>query len=176
MEVNYFGLVSLTGKLLPQLIRYRGRILINGSMAGRIALPFLGPYAASKFALEGYADSLRREMRPFGVQVTLLETAGVATPIWNKAKKMKPADYPAVYRKSLRLFMRNFIEDGNRGMDQRAAAQRIFDILVSKRIKPRYIIAKSVIVSRLESRIPDRLFDRICVRLFGMDYGGTAKH
>lgn len=175
MEVNYFGLVSLTGKLLPHLIRSGGRILINGSMAGRIALPFLGPYAASKFALEGYADSLRREMRPFGVRVALLETAGVATPIWNKARKMKLSDYPAVYRKSLRLFMRNFIEDGNRGMDQRAAARRMLDILESARMKPRYIIAKSTLVSRLERRIPDSLFDRICVKLFGMDYGNVRK-
>ena len=171
MEVNYFGIVSLTQKLIPPMRRSKGRIVIHGSMAGRIALPFLSPYAASKFALEGFADSLRRELSPFGVQTALLEIAGVATPIWNKAKRMKLADFSPVYRRSLRLFLENFVEAGNRGLDREIAARRIVRIIEKKRMKPRYIIAQSTILSRLEMLIPDRLFDRLCVKLFGMDYG-----
>jgi NAD(P)-dependent dehydrogenase (short-subunit alcohol dehydrogenase family) len=171
MEVNFFGTVALVSPLLPYLIEAKGRIIIHGSMAGRIALPFLAPYSSSKFALEGFSDSLRREMKPFGVQVSLLETAGVATPIWKKAKEMKPSDFPPAYGTSLRLFERNFIDEGMRGLDQRIAAERIAGIVRAKHMRPRYIIAKSVLASRLERRIPDRLFDFICIRLFGMNYG-----
>lgn len=171
MEVNYFGIVSLTQKLIPLLRASEGRIIIHGSMAGRIALPFLSPYAASKFALEGFADSLRRELNPFGVRTALLEIAGVATPIWNKAKKMKLSDFSPVYRRSLALFLSDFVDAGNRGLDQAIAAQRIVRIIEAKRIKPRYIIAQSKLVSMLERMIPDRLFDRICRKMFGMDYG-----
>jgi NAD(P)-dependent dehydrogenase (short-subunit alcohol dehydrogenase family) len=171
MEVNFFGIVSLTGKLLPLLKESKGRIIIHGSMAGKIALPFLAPYASSKFALEGYTDSLRREMKPFGVQTTLLETAGVATPIWNKAKKIPLSDFSPVYHHSLELFIKNFIELGNKGLHQLSAAQQICAIIEKKHMRPRYIIASSKFLSRFEIRIPDRLFDRILIKLFGMNYG-----
>ena len=67
-EINYFGLVTITKALIPALIRNKGRIMVIGSMAGRIALPFLSPYVSTKFALEGFCDSLRREMNPFGIK------------------------------------------------------------------------------------------------------------
>lgn len=171
MEVNFFGQVSLTGKLLPLIKQSKAKIIIHGSMAGRIALPFLAPYAASKFALEGYTDALRREMKPFGVQTTLLETAGVATPIWHKAKKINISDFPKVYHHSLELFVKNFIDEGIKGLHQLSAAQQIFSIIKKKHMRPRYIIASSKLLSRLEIRLPDRLLDRILMKLFGMNYG-----
>ncbi len=60
-----------------------------GSNAGKIAMPFLSPYASTKYALEGFCDSLRREMNPFGVKTILFEPASIATPIWNKAKQQE---------------------------------------------------------------------------------------
>ncbi len=174
-EVNFFGLVSLTQKLIPLVIRDRGRIVNIGSMAGRIALPFMSPYVSSKFALEGFTDSLRRELRPFGVKTVLVEPGGIATPIWNKARRQDMSFAQEKYRKSLDVFGSTFVESGNRGMDAAAAAREIARILGRKRPAPRYIVAKSRLVSALEARIPDRVFDAIAARLFSMDYGDSGK-
>src|SRR5919106_2030523 len=77
LEVNLIGQVAVTQALLPALRRAKGRVVFMGSIAGRSALPFLGPYAASKHALEAAADSLRIELRPFGVGVSIVEPASI---------------------------------------------------------------------------------------------------
>lgn len=171
MQVNFFGLVELTRLMIPCLKRDRAMVVIHGSMAGRIALPFLAPYAASKFAIEGFTDSLRRELAPFGVRTVLLETAGVATPIWSKARNMDIGSFNSVYRKSLDLFLERFVDAGNQGLDQEVAARRICGIIMKRNPRPRYIIGKSVILSRLEMMIPATLMDMVLARLFSMDYG-----
>src|SRR4029077_259154 len=73
---------------LPLLKASRGRIVNMSSVAGRGALPFLGPYAASKFGLEAVSDSLRRELLPFGVRVIVIEPGSFQTAIWSKGKAM----------------------------------------------------------------------------------------
>jgi NAD(P)-dependent dehydrogenase (short-subunit alcohol dehydrogenase family) len=84
-EVNVIAPILLTQKLLPQLRRRGGRVVIVGSIGGRLALPFGGPYHATKFALEALADSLRLELRPQGVGVAIVEPGTISTPIWSKA-------------------------------------------------------------------------------------------
>ncbi len=171
MDVNFFGIVSLSQKMMGFLVRDRSRLVIHGSMAGRIALPFLAPYAASKFALEALADCLRRELSPFGIKTVLLETAGVATPIWKKAHNMDMSLFDPKYHASLNLFLEKFVDAGNYGLDSVIAARRIYRIMMKKNPAARYIIAKSVPVSRIELFLPAHLLDRVFAKLFGMDYG-----
>src|SRR4029079_3929782 len=85
LDVNVVGQVAVTQAFLPALRRTRGRIVNVSSIGGRVALPLVGAYNASKFALEGLSDALRRELRPFGVDVILIEPGGVKTPIWGKS-------------------------------------------------------------------------------------------
>src|SRR5439155_9073645 len=84
LEVNVVGQLAVTQALLPALRAARGRIVIVGSIAGRSALPFLGAYAISKFSLEAMADALRLELRPEGIEVSIVEPGTIATPIWTK--------------------------------------------------------------------------------------------
>ena len=84
LEVNVIGQVAVTQAFLPALRRSRGRIVLMGSIGGRSALPFLGPYAASKHALEAIADSLRVELRPWGIAVAIVEPASIKSGIWAK--------------------------------------------------------------------------------------------
>lgn len=79
--VNVFGALELLQGLLPALRRSRGRVVLFSSMAGRLAAPLLGGYAASKFALEALADALRRELHGSGVHISLIEPGGVDTPM-----------------------------------------------------------------------------------------------
>ena len=172
-EINFFGLISLTQKILPAIMRNRGRLVVIGSLAGRVALPYLSPYTASKFALEGWCDSVRRELAPFGVAVILIEPAGIATPIWNKALQQDSSFVSKKYEYALQKFRENFILKGNKGMNTAAAARRIFRCITTKRPRPRYIIARNRLVSYLETIIPDRLMDAALGRLFPVNKSGS---
>ena len=84
LEVNVIGQVSVTQAFLPLVRKAQGRIVNMGSIAGRLAIPFLGPYCMSKFAMEALTDSLRVELRPWGIKVSLVEPGRISTPIWGK--------------------------------------------------------------------------------------------
>lgn len=173
MEVNVFGMIMLTQKILPGLIKNRGRLVINGSMAGRIALPFLSPYTASKFAIEGWSDSIRRELNPFGIRTILIEPGGIATPIWHKSLEQDSSFVDRKYRKSIEAFRNRFIMSGARGMDPGRAAAMIFRYITRKRPKHRYIIAGNRIVSYLETLIPGKVLDIFVAKMFSMNYGSN---
>ncbi len=170
-EINLFGLMSLTQKILPCLIKSSGRLVVVGSLAGRIALPFLSPYASSKFALEGWCDSVRRELNPLGIRTILLEPGGIATPIWTKALAQDSSFADKKYEKSLGSFREKFISGGTEGMDTDKATARIFKLITKKRPKARYIISGNNLLSRLELLIPNCVLDSLVAKMFSMDYG-----
>ncbi|HEY5558083.1 SDR family NAD(P)-dependent oxidoreductase [Acetobacterium sp.] len=173
-EINFFGVIEIIQALIPELIRDKGKIMIHGSMAGRVALPFLSPYVSTKFALEGFCDSLRREMNPFGIKTILLESAAIATPIWNKAKNQDISFVDKKYLKSLYLFRDKFIDGGNSGMDRELAALKIAGILDKKNPKARYIISKNKASSKLLLLMPSFVLDKAVVKMYEMDYGDHA--
>jgi NAD(P)-dependent dehydrogenase (short-subunit alcohol dehydrogenase family) len=88
-EVNVFGAVALAQAALPHLAEGHGRIVFVGSISGRLATPYLGPYSASKFALRALSDALRVELSPAGITVSLIEPGSVKTPIWQKGRAGK---------------------------------------------------------------------------------------
>ena len=129
LEINLIGQVAVTQAFLPALRRARGRIVNVSSIGGRVALPLVGAYNASKFALEGMSDALRRELRPFGVDVILVEPGGVKTPIWTKSTKTAedmlengPPDVRQLYGKLDRGGSRAHAED--RPRDRERAERR----------------------------------------------------
>lgn len=171
MQINLFGAALLTQRLLPLLIGGRGRIGFIGSLAGKVALPFLSPYASSKFALEGFCDCLRRELNPYGVRTILFEPGAVATPIWEKAKKVDMTRLPEKYRASMEAFQRGFVEGGSKGMNPGLAAKQIMRGLFAKNPRPRYIVSSGRFRDWLKTKIPARLLDRFVVGMFDMHYG-----
>ena len=101
LDVNVLGLVSVTQAFLPLLRKKKGRIINMGSISGRVALPFLGPYSATKFAIEAITDSMRVELRPWDISVSIIEPGNVKTKIRRSAlatlkedaQKLDPADF-----------------------------------------------------------------------------------
>lgn len=170
-EINFFGLISITQKILTSLIKSHGRLVINGSMAGRVALPFLSPYVSTKYALEGWCDSIRRELNPYGIRTILLEPGGIATPIWARALEQDYSFADKKYETSMRLFKNNFIAGGAKGMDVDAAAKQIFRFITKARPGARYIVAQNRLLSFLETLVPSRLLDMLVIRMFLMHYG-----
>ncbi|WP_263621357.1 SDR family oxidoreductase [Rossellomorea aquimaris] len=90
-ETNVFGVMAVTQAVLPFMRKEgKGKIINMGSISGRFGFPGLSPYVASKHALEGYSESLRLELKPFGIEVFLIEPGSFQTNIWTSGKKIAP--------------------------------------------------------------------------------------
>ncbi|TJY42438.1 SDR family oxidoreductase [Cohnella pontilimi] len=140
-ETNLFGVVAVTRECLP-LMRQTGggRIVMVGSVSGRIGFPGMAPYAASKHALEGLAESLRLELAGFGLWVSVIEPGSYKTSIWRKSLDSLPpvkpdSPYAALYAKLLPIIQRTAAGGGD--PDQVAAA--IFRALSDAKPKLRYL-------------------------------------
>ncbi|PZN02710.1 MAG: corticosteroid 11-beta-dehydrogenase [Bacillota bacterium] len=148
LEVNVVGVVAVTRALLPALRRGRGRLVLMGSVAGLVALPFMGPYAASKFALEALADALRIELAPWRIQVCLIEPAAVATPIWARSVEVArrsllppPPDAAPVYQAAVAAMTRVAERNARRGLAPEVVAEAVVHALTARRPRSRYLVA-----------------------------------
>jgi NAD(P)-dependent dehydrogenase (short-subunit alcohol dehydrogenase family) len=167
LEVNVVGQVAVLQAFLPALRRSRGRVVLMGSIGGRSALPFLGPYAASKHALEAFADVLRVELRPWGITVSMVEPASVRTAIWTKgaaqAEVMREAVSPesdALYAERVERFRRVALRRGP-GIDPDVVAKVVEHALTSPRPRARYVVGRDAHIRAWIERLPTRLRDRV---------------
>lgn len=168
-EVGVVGPLTLVQALLPMLRRSHGRIVQVTSGLGRVALPYLGAYAASQFAKEGVSDSLRRELRPFGVAVTVVRPGAIATPIWDKmtddgtallagAAPRAAALYQGPFRRFLALNDRQARRSRTRPEHFAATVARV---LTARRPRTRYTVGRDARVAGVGARLmPDRMLDR----------------
>lgn len=147
MDVNLIGQVAVTQAVLPQLRAARGRIVFTSSLSGRVATPLTGAYNASKFALEGAADALRLELRPWGIRVSLVEPAQVSTDIWHGAESdldaavasMTP-DAQELYRRHVAGFRRSIPLSQKLASPAEDVAASIEKALTSRRPRARYVV------------------------------------
>jgi NAD(P)-dependent dehydrogenase (short-subunit alcohol dehydrogenase family) len=176
LEVNFIGQVAVTQAALPALRKARGRIVNMTSIGGRLASPFLGPYNASKYALEAVTDALRLELRQFGVQVAAVEPGAVATPIWEKGRasaEQATANMPA---EALKLYgtgfaaISKFISLGeSSGVPPLEVARAVEHALTASRPKTRYVVGRDAKMRLVLTRLlPTRVMDRIVVRAMGL--------
>ncbi len=169
LEVNVIGHVAVTQAFLPLLRKARGRIVFMGSVSGRMAVPFLGPYAASKYALEAITDALRRELRPWGMHVAVIEPGVVKTPIWDKSVQAGnefaaslPPTGRALYGDMLASMKAMISKLARRGAPPVAVAKAVAHALTSTRPKTRYVVGTDAkIQARLLPLIPDRIADAL---------------
>jgi NAD(P)-dependent dehydrogenase (short-subunit alcohol dehydrogenase family) len=175
LEVNVVGIVALTQAALPLLRASRGRIVMVSSVGGRMAIPFVSPYHASKFALEGFSDALRMEVRPLGVEVAIVEPGSVKTEIWRKGaeagRRQIDALAPearALYGKRLEAMLDTARKTGARGIEPVEVAEAIEDALTARRPKTRYLVgADARAQATMKAVLPTRLLDRLTRLLSG---------
>lgn len=162
MEVNFFGAVSVTRAFLPLLRRSRGRIVMMSSLAGVLATPLFGSYAASKFALEGFSDSLRREVGRHGVGVTIIEPGPVRTPIWDQVDNLDLGDWEAsVYAEEIALRLDAARDSARTGLPPDTVAQAVLRALTARRPPIRMIVTGNRLKVGLARRLPAWLLDRL---------------
>src|SRR5271154_6852349 len=175
MEINVIGpvlAVQAFGPLLgsdPELKGPKGRIVMISSVAGKSGSPLSSAYAASKHAIEGLSESLRRELMLFGIDVIIVAPGAVKTPIWSKAEEVDISAYknspylPALEK--VRAFMLNLSKIG---LPPETIAERIAEALTAAHPKVRYSIAPDPMRHLITGLLPKRMVDRIIARRLGL--------
>lgn len=166
-EVNVFGALAVTQALLPQLRAQRGRIVFVGSISGRVAVPFIGPYSASKFALRALGDALRMELAGSGIAVSLVEPGSVQTPIWQKGRSREeferrfPSQAMTYYRYAMDALMRVAEHEERTGMPAERVSRAILHALTARRPHARYLLGTPARLGNILALLPARIHDRL---------------
>lgn len=180
-EVNVFGLLQVTQQFLPLIRTGRGRIVNIGSIAGRVASPMVGPYCASKHAVEALTDALRLELAPWDLHVSVVEPGVVATPIWDKGVRemdaelaRMPAEGLERYDLLIRAFRRLLGGASQRGVSPDVVARRVEHALTSRRPRHRYLVGKDARLRLMAQTIlPRRWMDALVQRVLRQAAGSA---
>jgi len=175
-EVNVFGQVAVTQAFLPLLRTVRGRIVNMTSIGGLATPPFLGPYCASKHAMEALSDALRQELRPWKMHVAIVEPGNIATPLWEKGmrdaddfEKNLPEEALVHYGKAINAVRKAAVKFGKAAIPPDRVARAVEHALTSGRPRTRYIVGFDATIQRiLDDVLPDRLHDAVTARFIGL--------
>jgi NAD(P)-dependent dehydrogenase (short-subunit alcohol dehydrogenase family) len=175
-DVNVFGQLAVTKAALPLIRLTKGRIVFIGSIAGRVAGAMVGPYAASKHAIEAIGVSLREELLPWGIEVAVVEPGVIKSEIWSKARTKADELEVALGDEAARLY-KDQMEDikatidknDRRGVDASKVAAAVEHALTSARPKHRYLVgADAKVAGNLVRLVPDRAWARLSRRLLAL--------
>lgn len=183
-DVNVFGPLAVTQAMLPLLRQSRGRLVNISSISGLTAGPYVGPYAASKHALEAISDSLRLELRGFGIHVAVVQPADINTPIWEKSQRLAdslrdellesigeriPVEVQDVYRDDIVCMRKATTEFAAKAIPVERVVRAVTHAITARRPKTRYRVgAKTWGVAHILRRLPDRIRDRVVLLSLGM--------
>jgi NAD(P)-dependent dehydrogenase (short-subunit alcohol dehydrogenase family) len=166
-NINVFGVQRVIRAFLPLMGATfnkdvpKGKIIQISSVSALISQPFVGPYCASKAALESYNDALRRELALFDVQVVSIQPGPVKTPIWDKARANTNLYPETEYAEILKITKSSIDETEKQGVAVETVAQLAFDIYEKRNPKPRYMISSTNFAIKLISKLPTRWVDKI---------------
>jgi NAD(P)-dependent dehydrogenase (short-subunit alcohol dehydrogenase family) len=172
-EVNVFAQITVTQAFMPLLRKATGRIIMMSSVSGRFASPMTGPYAGSKFALEGLSDALRRELHGWNMHVSLIEPGRITTPIWEKGLQTANAQLEALSPLAKSLYASLIEATRRQGTEAVAAsispdyvAKAVLHALTSANPRARYVVGMDVrLITLLVRLLPTRVLDYVVRRL-----------
>ena len=170
-EVNVIGVVAVTQAFLPLLRRGPGRIVVMGSISGRMSNALLGPYSASKFAVEAMCDAWRAELAPWRLEVSLVEPGAIATPIWDKGlaagdelSAQMPDEARDRYGDAIDAVRRVARHAAKTGAPPDTVADAVLHALRAPRPRTRYLVGRDAHVRAWIARLPDRWRDALVRR------------
>ncbi|PGZ96126.1 short-chain dehydrogenase [Bacillus pseudomycoides] len=146
-ETNVFGAIAVTQAILPIMRRQkRGKIINVSSISGKMGFPGLSPYVASKYALEGWSESLRLEVKPFGIDVSLIEPGSYNTNIWEIGQKLAEAtsESDSPYKEYMKKIEQHILNGSETLGNPKDVAEKIVAIAESQHLTLRYPIGKGV--------------------------------
>jgi NAD(P)-dependent dehydrogenase (short-subunit alcohol dehydrogenase family) len=170
-EVNVIGQVAVTKAVLPLIRRSAssGRIVFMGSIGGRVASPFIAPYAASKHAIEAIAEAMRHELADSGIRTVVIEPGAVATPIWDKAQSAAdeieanlPPEALQRYAPAIAGLRKVMQLQARTGVDPAVVARVVERAVTSSRPAARYLVGRDAkVMAMVERLLPDRARDAV---------------
>lgn len=180
MDVNVTGPFLVTQAFAPLLGTDKslkgepGRIVNISSVGGIRAMPFIGPYAASKFAIEGFSEALRRELMLFGIRVVVIGPGPVKTAIWDKAEEVDISRYSnSPYLPILEKFQKVFIQQGREGYPAERLGRLIHKALTAPNPKIRYSAVKGRLAEKLLMNLaPKTTLDKMIANMLGLKRQG----
>lgn len=171
-EVNVIGQIAVTQAFLPLLRQAQGRVVIMGSIFGLLSLPYIGAYAASKYALEALTDSLRIELAPWGIEVSIIEPGGTDTTIWEKSIgameewRERDDEVHTLYLDSMAGALKLTSKLAGISASPQGVARTVARALTARTPKTRYKVGYDVRFWAPVTRIlPDRLCDWVIRRM-----------
>ena len=176
LEVNVIGQIAVTQAFMPLIRKATGRIVNMGSIGGRMATPFLGPYNASKFAMEALTDSLRQELHPWGIHVSIIEPGSISTPIWGKSKaaidelkETLPEEAMMLYGETVEAVEKALIKFEAAGIPPDEVAKFAEHALTARTPKTRYVVGRDAQLQRMLVKwAPDRVRDMLVRSQLGL--------
>jgi NAD(P)-dependent dehydrogenase (short-subunit alcohol dehydrogenase family) len=172
-DTNFFGTVAVTRALLPQMRRQGfGHVLMVTSISGRMGYPGVSSYAASKFALEGWTETLRFEMLPLGIHAVLVEPGSFETDIWTRNAKQTAGLRNPDSANATRVtrWRAKLAQSAKNRADPQVVADAVAGILENPKPKLRYVVGNDARMTLMMRRLlPAGLFERIVVKMSGMD-------
>ncbi len=176
INVNLVGMFAVTRAFAPllgadpSLTGNKGRIINLSSVGGRMGPPFLGAYSAAKHGVEGFSESLRRELQLIGIDVIIIAPGSVATPIWDKAEALPLAHLKGtIWERPFKTFIDWMVENGRKGLSSEAIGEVIASALTVSKPKTRYVLAKGKFFNvTMPSLLPSRLVDRLIGKQVGL--------
>jgi len=171
-DTNFFGAAAVTRAFLPQLRRQgAGHIVMVSSISGRMGCPGVGSYAAAKFALEGWTETLRLEVRPLGIQVVLVEPGSFETDIWTRNAILSTGTQDAQSPNAARITrLLERMESGKPKASPQIVADGIAAILDNPRPKLRYVFGRDAkMILMLRRLLPWSALERLLVKAGGID-------
>lgn len=171
LDTNFFGVLRVCQAVLPTLRRQGSGYLVNiSSMGGLVAIPFQGLYSASKFAVEGMTESLRMELRPYGVQVAMIEPGDFRTG-FTAERRMATAAAEGPYKQALCTAVTVMEKDEQGGATPEAIAWRLEEIINTREPKLRHLVgplAQRFAVGVLKKLLPQRWLERMIAGYYGI--------
>ncbi|MGR3778639.1 oxidoreductase [Bacillus paramycoides] len=169
-ETNLFGAISITQLVLPYMRKQKsGKIINISSISGQVGFPGLSPYVSSKYALEGWSESLRLEVKPFGIDVALIEPGSYKTNIWEIGKQLaeNKSDITSPYKEYMDKIQKHINSGNDTFGNPIDVANKIVEIAEAKRTTLRYPIGKGIKFMIFAKKIlPWRLWEYLVLRSF----------
>lgn len=167
-DVNVFGAMAFVQAFLPHVKHPGGRIVLVGSIAGRLPMPYIGPYSASKAALRSLSDAFRIELAPAGIGIALIEPGSVKTPIWQKGRDSRAqieallgANPRPHYRKALEAVMATTEREEATGMPVERVVEAIEHALFSPKPRSNYVLGTPAKLGSIVAALPASVRSRI---------------
>ncbi len=175
LDVNVAGQLIVTQAFAPLLgaapgcIGTPGRIVMISSVGGKNAMPFTGAYNASKFALEGLSESLRRELMLFGVDVIIVAPGAVVTPIWDKVAASDESRFSkSPFDRGMASMRRYMLDIGRKGLQPEQVGRAVHHALTTSHPATRYVVTSNKFENFMANTLPKRLVDRAIAARFGL--------